>query len=460
MTIPILYSRNVNQELYVRALSSAYRGGYRVYDPDYALSKEPDPYEKVRKDPVIAAAIEDRLHGVAGPGWKWESASDREDDKAVAEIFTEATNHCENFMEARYELAQAVILNRSYAYMEGGRVWDCFADTETVQNWWCPTYLRDIDRRRFRYAPFHYTNPDTNEAAFVTNLELYSVERNRWEVVQHPEWYIQHIYADEEARLGYGRGLLEAIYFYHYAKTVVLREGLSALEKFARGILVGKIAGMRSGSKDKSNAAMQAAFQSTLQDMMARHVVTMDKNDDITVLEGSATGNAMIVEFLNYLDQAIIRLVTGSLLPMGMASDVGSAARSGTEADTREALYQYDRQLLDNTITKYLGGKIWQYNRAQFAAVGLGGARKPKFRTVQEPKEDHKANAEVATILLNSGVPLPKDEVYKRTGWTRPGPDDEVFEKAAPDPSFGPPPGGPGAESPFPGGFKARGVKK
>lgn len=455
MTIPILYSRNVNQELYVRALASAYTGGYRVYDPDYALSKEPDPYEKVRKDPVIAAAIEDRLHGIAGAHWKWEPASDRIEDKAVANIFEEITKRCENFLESRYELAQAVILNRSYGYMEGGRVWEAFGD-RPVQNWWCPTRITDIDRRRFRYAPFHYRNPETGEPEFIVNLELFSITRQRWETVGNPEWFIQHIYANEEARLGYGRGLLECIYFYHYAKTIVIREGLSALEKFARGILVGRIDGLRNGSKDRTNAQVQAAFQDVLQNMMARHVITMDKNDEVDVLDGSASGNAQITEFLRYFDEAIIRVVTGSVLPMGSNSDVGSNARSTTEDQRTEILYQYDRQLMDASITKCLGGKIWAYNRAQFAAAGLGGARMPAFQTIQERKEDHKLNAEVATLMINAGLPLRLDEVYKRTGWTRPGPDDETIERAAQmpfDPMGGAPGGMPGGEGGgFPGG--------
>lgn len=434
MTVPLLYARNVNQELYVRALSSVYKSGWRVYDPDFAISKEPDPYEKVRKDPVIASAIEQRLHAVASPEWRIEPASDKPFDKMAASLIEDMLrNRLENFEAARYELAQAVIQSRAYAFPQGMRGWECFGDT-TAQEWWFPTKLMNVDRRRMRLVPVHKIDPATGHSRFYIHEELFSVERDRWEVLEHPEWVIRHVYADEEARLGYGRGLLEAIYFYHYFKSIVLKEGLQGLEKWARGVMVAKIDGLRAGSADRSNDALRDSWLNVLQAMQSRHVVAADSKDDIEVVESSGEGHRMVLDFLRYLDEAITRLINGSVLPFGQSEGDGSMGRASVEQDTSEALIQYDRQLLDASLTKGLIGLIWRQNRLQFAAIGLGGARQPRFRTVHEKHEDPKANAEVAAILLGQGIPLRKDEVYGRTGWSQPGPDDEVIIKA-PEPA-------------------------
>ena len=150
MTIPLIRARaNPNQELYVRALSSIYRYGFRIYDPDFALAQEPDPYEKCRKDPVVAQAIDIRLHGVAGRRWRVMPGGREKEDRELAMIVEDAIGSIVGFAEARYEMAQAVIRARSYAYIQGHRQRVRLGEAPAAK-WWVPLSLKDIDRRRFR----------------------------------------------------------------------------------------------------------------------------------------------------------------------------------------------------------------------------------------------------------------------------------------------------------------------
>jgi len=87
MALPIIYGRSVAQDVYVRALSSAYKAGWRLYDPDYSLSRDPDIYEVVRRDPIVAHAIDQRLHSIAGTEWRVDpNRPDVDVDKKAANV--------------------------------------------------------------------------------------------------------------------------------------------------------------------------------------------------------------------------------------------------------------------------------------------------------------------------------------------------------------------------------------
>src|SRR3990167_8579408 len=58
----------------------------RLYDPSIALRSDPDIYDKVLRDPVIAHAIRFRKFLVAGSNWSIEPASEDEDDKKLGAI--------------------------------------------------------------------------------------------------------------------------------------------------------------------------------------------------------------------------------------------------------------------------------------------------------------------------------------------------------------------------------------
>ena len=443
MTIPLLHARNVNQELYVRALSSAYRTGWRVYDPDFALSREPDVYEKVRRDPVIAHAIDVRLHNIAGKTWYLKPYSDEDVDIKIAEVITEMIKDMDKFEEARYELAQAVIRGRSWAYIEAERRFKRLSDLPP-QNWIMPTRLKDIDRRRFRVfsdrsMKLHRVDA-TNaiEQKLDVFWQLFSVERDRWETIENPEYFVRLIYQDEEARLGYGRGLLEAIYFYHYAKGVLFKEGLQGIERWAQGIPIAKIEGLREASTGKTNDTIQQAWLDALNLMKESGSFVYDNKDELTFESAGGPGNDMVMDMIRYLDEAMVALIAGGNLHVG-GSEGGSLARAETQEDTAEMIVQYDRNLNDESLTVGLIELLFHLNQPQFRAAGLGEGRRPKFTTIQQKREDPEKNAGIMSTVLATGAPIIKKEFYEKVGLTPPTAKDEVIvgqvEKAEADPT-------------------------
>jgi phage gp29-like protein len=129
---------------------------------------------------------------------------------------------------------------------------------------------------------------------------------------------------------------------------------------------------------------------------------------------------------LAYLDSAIRCLALGSNLPTA-ATTGGSLALAQVQENTTEALIAFDRLLLAETINRDLIGAILRYNAPQIRAAGLGSARAPKFTIRAEKQENPGINAPVAAAALGAGIPLRKDEVYAKLGYTVPGPADDVI---------------------------------
>ncbi|HBY62777.1 MAG TPA: hypothetical protein DEH78_23380, partial [Solibacterales bacterium] len=68
MSAPVISRAFTNHvaDLWVRALSSAYRWRERVFEPSLALAADADIYSKLLQDAVIAHAVQQRKHMVAG----------------------------------------------------------------------------------------------------------------------------------------------------------------------------------------------------------------------------------------------------------------------------------------------------------------------------------------------------------------------------------------------------------
>ena len=60
--------------------------------------------------------------------------------------------------------------------------------------------------------------------------------------------------------------------------------------------------------------------------------------------------------------------------------------------------------------------------------MGCGDARPPKFRTQPDKRDDPQAAASIIAQLSAIGLPLKKEEVYEKIGFSQPSEGDEVFE--------------------------------
>lgn len=422
-------------DLYSQGLSAIYKFYDRIHDPDYALGEDSAIWEKVWRDAKIAQAMTQRLHSVAGNDWHIEPGGKSENDKILAELTQEAfETHICDFNEGRCNLATAILRGRSWAFIRNRRMWARLGESPPMR-WWLPIGLEDGDKRRFQTVPTKVIDQFGIERQTVQG-EIWSVMREVWEPLRHPELFVRVVYRDQEGRLGYGRGLLESIYFLFWAKSIVWREGLQGLERWAQGIVVGKVGRDMVGSVNKSAEKARDDLLEVLHKMRSRHVIVMGKDDEIKVETSGGQGHQMVISFLEYIDNSLLGVITGSVLPFGGNSSSGSLARAKVEEDTSETLFQFDRTKIDEAITRSVIAMFIQMNTRNLASIGLLGAKTPRFKTVQQKREDHETNATVIATVHGAGIKLKLDEVYKKIGFTPPAEGDEVLEGGS-EPSGG-----------------------
>lgn len=431
------FTRTVNGDLYPRDLSNAYQGP-RIYDPGWALSKDPEADDKLLRDTVIAALVRQRKHKVAPLKWRMEPGDDTPAAKRYAKTIEGMLKRIDGFSEARFNLADAELKSRAYAFIRGQYQPDNFGDG-FVRLWWVPRQLVDMDRRRFRRV-VECRKP------LRTAWELWDVENRKWCRITAPEVFVKHVYDDDESNLGYGRGLMDSLYLYWRAKSVVLEEGLAGVERWARGALIAKISGLRESATGKTNAVVAQEFLDVLDKMRGRHAMAFDKDDDVQPLTGGMEGHQMVQDFLRYLDGAVERLLLGK---QSLDSDSGSLARAGVEQDEGDASMAFSREHLDETIQRDLVSLCIDVNRDVLSMMGFASVEPPRFTSapVVKPKPD--VAATTAKTLLDAGVRLVAKDVYEQTGFKQPLPGDDVIEprpQPAPMPfgagGFGPPSGG------------------
>lgn len=421
----LFFPRPSGADQYPQALSAALQPGTRIFDPDHAMASDAEVYEKLERDAVIADAISKRKHFVAGRDWSVDAGGPTDADKTLARVVEDILLDLEGFAQARLILAKAVFLGSAYAAIYGDRYPSVAGGIGAA--WWRPTALVDIDKRRFRRV----MGPQPQDGSVPEiGLELYSVAHRAWEPVEHPEHYVKHVYNSEESTLGHGRGLVSALYFYAKCKTKTLGEGMNAVERWAQGLLTIGI-DSEAAPATGTMADVVTDYLNKFEKMRARNIMVHDKRDEILHHDGPGQGWQLCTEMLAYLDSAIRCLCLGSNLPTA-ATTSGSLAMAQVQENTTEALIQFDRLLLAETINRDLIGAILRYNGPQIRAAGLAGAHPPKFSIREDKQENTQVNAAVAAQALAAGIPLRRDEVYARIGYTAPGPEDDVIVPTPP----------------------------
>jgi len=445
-----LRTRNQAQQIYVRALSSTWRNNIELHDPSLWLLREPELEEKMLRDADIAHAVQYRRHMIAGQRW---SCVPRVEGSARAPmavaIATELVDGIKNFTQARLNLARAFFSGSRFGYIHGEarrlKIGDGIERT-----WWVPTQIEDRDKRFYRIVPEH----DNTTGSLKAHWEVWDIVETQFKPESVDDWKqtIRHVYQDDQASLGHGRALREALGWWWYAKTHVFNESLQAVERFAQGIITAKIDGARDADTGMPNTELINEWRRVLEDLRSRHVLVYDSADQIETVSMSSEGWQLLHTIRDELRTTIFTLILGANLTT-QASEGGSYALAQVQENSTEALVQYDRETLEETLTDHLLGCLWFKNHANLVELGIA-EEKPRFSIVQEKREDPKERADVAAVLNGMGVELSRADVLEQTGFRQPEPGEEVIEKAEPVDPFGgmlsAPQGPGGGQGPFP----------
>jgi hypothetical protein len=410
-------------EQYVRKLSSAYAPGRQIYDPDWGTMSDAELWHKIRRDPIILGAFDLRRSDISSTPWRIVPHSQREDDQALAKVVEEAMREGEDLDEARFMLSEAIFRGSAYAWQEQEpKMLDLSGTGE--REWLICMRLDHVDRYRLRI----FVDPVSE----IPRWQVWNVGRGKWnweDLEQDAlDNMLQVVYCQTEDSLGYGRGLLEAIYFFFYAKGVLLQRALDGADMWAKGGVKVAVSGLKDGSTGTVNATLVSRWLDIIDRWRAKHAIVHDKEDVVDYIAGGSAGSDIVLRIITYLDRAMTRLILASTLTTGAGeSDSGSLAQSRTHERSQAKILRRDRRKMDAAISRDLIGQFLRLNARTIEEVGLGKARPPRFESVLEEQDAPGTEASTASTLLGAGVPLRRDELYRKVGYTPPTDEDEVI---------------------------------
>lgn len=424
------------QDQYVRELAMD-RFRQVLDDPSYALSQDPETWRRIRRDAHFAFLIGARRSKCASRGWRIVPATEDPADRVAAGIVEQALRKIPRFWMTRYNLAAADFRGTAYAALTGQlRTWQPLVGLATggtrpakaaPREWWMFNRLVDVDRYRFRTIPNHQTGE--------WKRELFSPARGKWEPLEHPEWFIRHVFDDSEDSRGHGTGLLDPLYMIWYSKMTCLELGLQGVEAWANGRLDVAVDGMRDPS-GVTNQAVVNAWRAQVRNWVRDHALVHDAIDKVTMTDGPSQGSNMAVEFVRYCDNSASQLVLGAILPFGGDQGAGSLSRAEEEGRQSDEYLQPSRELLGETLTDSLVQTWWSRNWGNLCELGLRTAEPPKLELYSEPRKDALKNAQVLEAALKHGDVQSK-EFYDKLDLTQPGPEDARIAKAEQPAGFG-----------------------
>jgi hypothetical protein len=441
-----LQIRSVADVIYDYMLSANYRTAW-VYDQSFALNKDPDIFEVVMRDTSFASSIDRFQNSVVRP-YRVEApkGTKNSQSKQAARITEQGLRRSMLFDDMRKRLALGRVLGRAYEYTNWAPVLCSLADQPPME-WVIPISFENVDRRRVRWVPSWngedgiYGRGGGIDSHLTTKRYLFSISRNAWLEMSEDfkSALIEDIYPLSEDRLGNGRGCLDMFYIYAYYKAIFLEKLSQGVDRWANGMLVGKIDSSRLASLAKTSAAVQTAMETVLKTARSEHVIVLDKADEIEVINGGMEGHQMCMDGIKYVDEAVERLLNGSIRGSGHGQQNGARAAAETESDSSEAFYQAYRQHQDEIITRDVIGYFWNHptNRMNFLKLGLGIAEQPRFSSEQIKKQSVLESIQIVTAARQAGIPLLKSEVYEKLEFTQPEPMDDTFDGAMAMPDGG-----------------------
>lgn len=412
---------------------------------DYGLSRDPDAWRKIRRDPVLGKAISFRLKSVAASEWHVEAADRR--SRVLVPYFETLIKLCPNLTAAKLALAQAVMTGRGALKVYDGNVrMKMEGDTE-VRDWWFPGFLGHIGHLQLRreWAPVTRTNEhgevieDRDYYWTTPNLTQPAQPWLRIEPEQEPR-YVFFIYNDDSGSIGYGTPDLDMVYMSWYAKTHLWEMLLRHADRYGVPLTVIKTDANQHVGSDEGVGFMTpedkaAQLLAVFEKMRAGNLMVLDRLDEFATVE--LEESVGIVNLMEYCDRVGVEAVLASSRPTGGSKDGGSYNLGMVEKQSTDEYIQYDRTGLEEAFQKLIR-LIWEKNQHNFRAIqtpvkqGANGYTGGEFLFTLNPPlfrlRDKAAEPSLDALLalIQAGLPVRKADVYKAAGVTQPDADDDV----------------------------------
>lgn len=405
---------------YINELSNALKRT-EIYDVSYALANDPFIYEKMRKYIGIQGPMDTLSTTVVGTSYYFEPASPAEDDYKAVPIWEATLSKLQGLTAAKSLLCQGAILRGSAWAEIQGDFFEVYVVPFGRMRLWCPTRLVDVDKRRFYQVP----NKDGTTEWFKREIGDYGSKGTQVDLSH----YIRFVCNDDEASLGNGRGLDEALY-YPFRKATLLESQLQQFgARFAQGERVYKVNNLYAGANAESAAERRQEFLSIVDKARTDFAIVLDKEDEYHLVDAPAEGYRFINETLQSVKDEMRTYILGSSLPSQPHVSGGSYAVAKVQERVSEKKVDFYRVSIDETFSRDLLSLIFKINEGAIREQGLDISGPAYFHTRDLDQFDPQIRAQVVQTAINIGLKVREDEAYDQMGLTPPGDHDRYVEK-------------------------------
>jgi len=378
-------------------------------DADFSLQRDPKAHDKMMRDCQIRSCL--RLRGLTTAARKVEFLP-REDSDAGREAAKFATTQWD-----RVRRQSEVILNILDATAKGSSFQEIMwvPDKETMS--WYSEHILPVHKNRFGFTL-------EGEMVLKTPQDIFYGE------TLPPRVFIHHRYDPEpasfdnpetESRLYFGQGEFDRIYPWFYWKMLVMRLGFAYLDRLAFPIKVGRYPHRNEDARNQ--------FAQILKDIDHHRYCLYPggENWDLDFIQTQATGHNVAMEWINYIDGQITKVLLGSTL-MQEPGERGSFALGASHTqNVFGALAEFDSRCLCDTLEH-----TWV--RWLFELNSLPKQLAPKVTQASGKSLEVTQLVDIMLLLSERGYPVSVEHIAETTG-IRPAREGETLISV--DPSQG-----------------------
>jgi phage gp29-like protein len=256
---------------------------------------------------------------------------------------------------------------------------------------------------------------------------------------QYPYKFISYLpqqYDEYPEREGYGPRALYSSFFWRFST----REQLVLLEVFGRPWRL--VEEIDPAGKPVQGDQLKAAAEDA--DKMSANATGYSAPGTRIRIEQPVQGAGQVHKDVKTdSNDAISKLILGEVRTSDAKPGALGSTAEEVAKDVSDEVKSEDAVGLSDLLTEQFAADVITLN---LDAGALDHC--PRMEVTYEAPVDRTVEIERTTKVFDMGIPLIEKEVYERTGYTMPGPEDTTIQKAPPPPAF--PGGAPGAPPALP----------
>lgn len=332
-----------------------------------------DFYKIMENDAALKHALHLLSLMVAGEYWEISGPN-----KKLNKIMARGLSYIERFTHARKTMLEKSVL---YGLSVQKKYWKKVTWPEYPgMVWEVPYRLKEVDRRRMRIE--RDLNDKTNLwwTIWDPKFDRYIILEDRAdepEAVAAVQDYVWKLHEEEESE-PYGKGMGTVLYQLAYIKHKIIQYWADLAEHWGRPLMIATINSARvainaavnggAGMQDSSTAVNN--WLDLMENMRARHVAVKPDHDSLDIHEAGTTGNNIIKELVDYIDNKFQLIILGAELTT-IAPSVGSYALGQIHKGATNSIVMYNRNGIEEIIERDLLRDFFLRNKQNFYRLGL-----------------------------------------------------------------------------------------